>query len=108
MKKYLIITVAVTILILIFALWPNTRDPEIDRLYRLCDNIEIGMTNGQVLDIMGAPKEKHFVYSDTMTIEYWIYLSSARMSTPVRCDFDSTTQKVIMVLCGEYSRKIRR
>lgn len=106
MKKYLIVLFAVIVCILVFALYPNKLDPEIEKLYERCEQIEIGMTYEQVLEIMGPPKERHYVFRDTITMDYWIYLQNPRMSTPVRCDFDSLTQRVIMVLCGEHSRKI--
>lgn len=102
MKKYFIILLAVAVCLVVFAAWPRNSDRKIDKLYERCSQVEIGMTYDQVLEIMGEPVRRHYVNRDTITEEYWNYPTSPAASTLIRCDFDSSTHKVIRVLCGEH------
>ncbi len=108
MKKWLLIIflfiISVTVLLLNVT-QNQEQQSEYSVLCDKCEKVNIGMTHDQVIEIMGMPKSISYVDRDTLIEEYWYYLNSKMMSTPIKCNFDSSTQKVIAIICGERSRK---
>ncbi|MEZ5357417.1 MAG: outer membrane protein assembly factor BamE [Candidatus Zixiibacteriota bacterium] len=105
MKKYIIAAIVIIVCVIVLVVRPRNVSQLPDNFNELCDQVEIGMTHEQVLEILGEPKKSHFVKRDTITEEYWYYTTASRNSTQYCCTFDSSTQQVIEMTCGEHSSK---
>lgn len=79
----------------------KSNKPPLDELINRCKKIQVGMTMQQVVEIMGPPEEKSYAREDTLIVEYWYYATDPTISAPIRCDFDSTTSRIIAVECEE-------
>lgn len=70
-------------------------------LRNLCKKVEIGMTEDQVVSIMGAPEGKNeSEFRGRSKITYF-YLSPFAVSTLTQVDFDEKSGTVIEARCGE-------
>lgn len=67
-----------------------------------CNKVEVGMTEDEVFKIMGSPKKRSKMkFFDENTYYILYYDMPVMSSTGVDIYFDSTSQKVKKIFCGE-------
>ncbi len=82
---------------------------EVELMQQRCEELELGMTRYDVLAIMGTPIRVSRVPRNAIVEEYWYYDDKVLLSTPLRCEFDSSTGIMFAFQCNDnLSQRVRR
>lgn len=88
-------------LLVVFILYISCRSSINEHIVN-CNKVEVGMTEDEVFKIMGPPKKRSKMRPfDGNTYYILHYDMPAMASTGVSIYFDSTSQKVEKIFCGE-------
>lgn len=96
-----LVALVLVVVILMSFMFRRSKEIDFDELYNRCDKLKPGMSRDEVLGAMGAPKNISYNHTDSTVREYWYYDDRVLLSTPLRCEFDSTTGILTDALCGE-------
>lgn len=101
LRTVLLGSLILTVVILLSFVLCRSKETNFDELYDRCDKLKPGMSRDEVLGAMGAPKNISYNHTDSTVREYWYYDDRVLLSTPLRCEFDSTTGILTDALCGD-------